>query len=229
MEEKDRSLLIDKGNKRMKIMVVDDHPIIHEGLEHLLSQEEDMVVCGYAESAKDAITEIDRLNPDLVLVDIILKGSVGGIDLVKEIRSRYPDLKTLVLSMHDENLYAERAIRAGAMGYLMKEELRGTIVKAIRQIMDGKIYLSENMISKFLDDFMFDQQEKIGPNIDKLSDRELEVFQLIGQGYKTNEIAKKLDVSVKTIGTYRMRMQEKLNLESSASLIKYAVEWARNK
>ena len=204
---------------------MDDHPIVHEGLEHILKRETDMTVCGFAENASGAIAGIEKHNPDLVIIDVTLKGSVSGIDLTKKIREQYPNIKMLVLSMFDEELYAERAIRAGANGYLMKEELRGIIVNAIRQIMSGKLFLSEKMTSKFLNDLLFDQSEKVGNSIEKLTNRELEVFQLIGQGYKSLEIAQKLNVSVKTIGTHRFRIQNKLNLKNSAQLVKYSVEW----
>lgn len=212
--------------KKISVLVVDDHPIVHEGLEHLLNREDDIEVCGYSETVNGAIENIEKLKPDFAIVDLSLKGGVSGLELVKAIRDRYPDIKTLVLSMHDENLYAERSIRAGANGYLMKEELRGTIVKAIRHIMKGKLFLSEKIVTKFLDDLMFDQQETEERDIDKLSNRELEVFRLIGRGYKTNEIAKMLNVSAKTINTHRYRLQEKLNLRDSASLVKYAIEFS---
>lgn len=208
-------------------MVVDDHPIIHEGLEQLLNREEDMEVCCFSQSVNDAVKQIEKEKPDFIIVDISLKGSVSGLELIRAVKERYPKIKTLVLSMHDENLYAERAVKAGANGYLMKEELRGTIVKAIRHILGGKIYLSENLVSRFLDNYLFESADAGGVNIERLSDRELEVFRLTGQGYRTGEIARMLNVSDKTIGTHKFRIQEKLNLKDSAELIRTAIEWAR--
>ncbi len=209
----------------VQVMVVDDHPVIHEGLENILNRETDMAVCATAENVNDALTCIEKYKPDIVLIDITLKGSASGIDLIEQIKSYHRGIKTLVLSMFDEELYAERVIRAGANGYLMKEELRGTIVKAIRTIINGGLFLSDNMTSRFLNNLLLNQSEQIGNSIEKLSNRELEVFQLIGQGYKTIEIADMLNVSAKTIGTHRFRMQEKLNIKNSAQLVKYAIEW----
>ncbi len=215
-----------KGADLIKVLVVDDHPIVYEGLRYLINSEDDMKVCGFAESANSAIANINKTNPDLVIVDIGLKGGNNGIELVKNIRSHYPKIQTFVLSMYDETIYAERVIRVGARGYLMKEELRGAIIKAIRHVMSGKIYLSENMVSRFFDNLLFDQSEKVGTTIEKLTNRELSVLQLIGKGCKTSEIAQKLNVSVKTIGTHRFRIQNKLNIKGNARLVKYAIEWA---
>ena len=212
-------------NAIVQVMVVDDHPVIHEGLEYILNREDDIAVCATAENVNDALAGIEKHQPDIVLIDITLKGSASGIDLIEQIRTYHRGIKTLVLSMFDEELYAERVIRAGANGYLMKEELRGTIVSAIRTILAGQLFLSDKMTARFLNDLLFDQSNQIGNSIEKLSNREFEVFQLIGQGYKTIEIAEKLNVSAKTIGTHRFRMQEKLNIKNSAQLVKYAIEW----
>ncbi len=214
-------------NAKIRVMVVDDHPIVHEGLEQLLNREDDMEVCGFARSVNEAAVLIKKLMPDFIIVDIGLKGGVSGLELVKTIKSRHPQIRTLVLSMHDENLYAERAVRAGAGGYLMKEELRGTIVNAIRQILSGKIFLSEKIVSKFVDNYLFKKSGDSAVNISKLSNRELEIFQLIGKGNKTGEIARMLNVSEKTVGTHKFRIQEKLNIKDSAELVKLAIEWAQ--
>ncbi len=216
------------GKQPIRVFVVDDHPIVREGLEYLLNREEGIVVCGSAESANEAMATINDANPDLAVVDIGLKEGVSGLELVKRIHDEYPLIKTFVLSMLDENIYAERAIRAGARGYLMKEEVKGKIVTAIRQIMSGKIYLSDNMVSKVLDNLLYDQSKTIKTGIEKLTNRELEVLQLIGEGYKTHEIAEKLNVSVKTVGTHRFRVQNKLNLKNSTYLVKYAIEYIRS-
>ncbi|MCP4129646.1 MAG: response regulator transcription factor [bacterium] len=210
---------------KTKIFIVDDHPIVCDGLKQLLEREDDMEVCGVAENANEAISAIKKKDPDLVVADISLKGGISGIELTKGIKNRYPSVPVLVLSMHDEALYAERAIRAGARGYIMKHEMTGIIVKAIRQIIEGKIFLSEKMTSRFLDGLMYNQANKIGATIETLTDRELEVFQLVGHGHSTREIARKLNLSVKTIDTYRLRIKTKLNLKSSTELVKLAIEW----
>ena len=212
-------------DKITKIFVADDHPIVFQGIEQLLNREEDLSVCGSAVDAHGAIKAIEKLKPNLVIVDISLKGSVSGIELIKGIRKRFPHTYTLVLSMYDESLYAERAIRAGARGYVRKEELTGTIVKAIRQVLSGKIYLSETMTSRLLNNLIYDQTEKLGVSTEKLTNRELEVLDLVGNGYSTIEIAKELNLSVKTISTHRLRIRNKLNLKNNSELIKYAVQW----
>lgn len=211
--------------KKKKIMVVDDHPIVHQGLEMLLGHESNLEICGYAATANEAIDKIKDLEPHLVLVDISLKGGVSGIDLIKGIRDRYPAVETLVLSMHDESIYAERVIRAGARGYVKKEELTKTIVNAIQTVLEGRIYLSNTMTTSLLKDLYYDQVGKVKVSIDKLTDRELEVLRFISRGYRTSDIAKKLNVSVKTIDSHRLRIKRKLNLKSSAEMIKFAVEW----
>jgi DNA-binding NarL/FixJ family response regulator len=166
---------------------------------------------------------------DLAVVDISLKGSGSGLELTKSIKSLFPKVNVLVLSMHDENLYAERAIRAGAKGYIMKQEMTDTIAKAIRKIMSGRIYLSENISSKILDGLVFSKDEKISDTADKLSDRELEIFQLVGEGYRSQDIACKLCLSIKTVDTYKLRIKEKLNLLDSTELSKTAIDWVHNK
>jgi len=211
----------------MRIFVVDDHPIVYQGLEQLLDCEEDLAICGYAVEANSAIKDIDKLKPDIIIVDISLKGSISGIELIKAVKKRFPNIVILVLSMHDESLYAERAIRAGARGYVKKEELTGTIVGAIREVMDGGLYLSESMTSRLLNSLYYEQPERVTAATEKLTDRELEVLRLIGMGYTTIEIAKELNVSGKTISTHRLRIRHKLNLKSNSELIRYAVQWEK--
>ncbi len=208
-----------------RIFVADDHPIVFQGLQQLLNREGDLSVCGSATNVNDAIKAIEMLKPNLVIVDISLKGSVSGIELIKGIRKRFPNTYTMVLSMYDESLYAERAIRAGATGYVKKEEFTNTIVKAIRQVLSGKIYLSETMTSRLLDNLIYDQSERLAVSTEKLTNRELEVLSLVGNGYSTIEIAKELNLSVKTISTHRLRIRNKLNLKNNSELIKYAVQW----
>ncbi len=215
-------------NNQINILIVDDHPIVREGLKQLISNEKDIIVSGSVEDANKALEEIKNKSYDLLIIDISLKGSISGLELTKTINNSYPNLPILILSMYDESIYAERAIRAGARGYIMKHEMTGTIVKAIRRILEGKIYLSDEMSSKLLNELIFKQGEKVTSSVEKLTDRELEVFQLIGDGFKTQDIAVKLCLSVKTIDTYRMRIKEKLNINDSVELTKIAIEWVNN-
>lgn len=214
--------------KMIKIFIVDDHRIVLDGLESLLNREEDMSVCGVAEDASEAISSFEKLEPDVAIVDIGLRKSINGIELTRAIHARYPDIKCLVLSQSDEEIYSERAIRAGAVGYVMKSEATKTLVSAIRQIMTGGIYLSENMKSKILMNVLHNRPGKTGP-LDIPSDRELEIFMLMGEGYKGSDIAKKLQVSVKTIDTHRFHIKEKFNLRSVSDVVKYAIEWSKSK
>ncbi len=209
----------------IKIFVVDDHPVVRDGLKLLLELENDLQVCGLAENARKAMKEISTEKPDLTIVDISLKGTINGIELTKALKNRYPKMPILVLSMHDESIYAERAIRAGAKGYIMKHEMTGAIVTAIRSILEGKLYLSENMTSKFLEKVMNINGNKFKSPLDGLTNRELEVFQLIGEGVRTRDIAAKLNLSIKTIDTYRLRIKTKLNIDNSTELTKTAIEW----
>lgn len=212
---------------KLRIYIVDDHRIVLDGLESLLNREEDMTVCGVSEDAAEAISNFDKLNPDVAIIDIGLRKSINGIELTRAIHARYPDIKCLVLSQSDEEIYSERAIRAGALGYVMKSEATKTLVSAIRHIMKGGIYLSENMKSKILMDVLHNRPGKTGP-LDMLSDRELEIFMLMGEGYKASDIAKKLQVSVKTIDTHRFHIKEKFNLRSVSDVMKYAIEWSKS-
>lgn len=216
------------GKKPVKIFIVDDHRIVSESLKQRLDQEQDMEVCGMAASATDAVAAIAKLEPRLVIVDINLRGSVSGLELIRALKDRFPEIHTLALSMHEEDLFAERAIRAGAMGYVMKSELTQTLIVAIRQVLSGKIYLSENMTSRLLSDLVHTRDRKISDSMQKLTDREIEVLRLLGQGNKASEIARMLNLSVKTIDSHRLNMREKLNLKNSSELVKYAIEWVRS-
>lgn len=211
-------------DRKHKIMIVEDHPVFRMGLCELINQEDDMVVCGQADDAGKAFEEIPRFKPDMVIVDISLKGR-DGIDLVREVKRYYKDLPILVLSMHDESRFAERSLVAGAKGYIMKRETSSSIVEAVRCVLNGKIYLSEKIKGELLDRFATGAHPCIGTPIHRLTDRELEVFRLLGRGLSTNEIAKKLSLSVKTIGTYRERIKEKLNLRHASELIRHAMLW----
>jgi DNA-binding NarL/FixJ family response regulator len=215
-----------KGEKA-RIMLVDDHPVFRLGLKELINQEKDLLVCGEAEDYTKAWNEIQRLRPDMVIVDISLQGR-DGISLVKDIGKHYSAIPALVLSMHDESRFAERSLLAGAKGYIMKQETIASIVKAIRCILDGKIYLSEKLKDAVLTQFACGSRLGDKSPVDKLSDRELEVYRLIGLGFGTNEIAQKLNLSVKTIGSYRERIKDKLNLKSGNELVRNAMHWIEN-
>lgn len=213
-----------KGKKR--ILIVEDHPIFRLGMSELINEEDDLVVCGDADDVGNAWNAIRELKPDLVIVDITLKSS-DGIELVKEINRHCRGLPVLVLSMHDESLYAERALLAGARGYIMKQEAMEFVVKAIHHVLDGKVYASERVKENILQKIIDQPYTNNKSPVYKLTNRELEVFQLIGQGLTTKEIAGRLNLSVKTIGTYRERIKEKLNLKHAAELVRYAVHWAQ--
>jgi len=222
MDRKKRAVKSKK--KESKILIVDDHPIVRRGLAELINREENLMVCGQAEDAYDAMEAIKTLKPDLVIVDISLKEK-SGIEVIKDIKSRYPTLTVLILSMHDESLYAERALRAGAKGYIMKQEATEKVITAIRKVLSGQVYVSNRMAARMVGKFVGGGPDVGASEIDRLSDRELEVFCLIGQGHGTREIAEKLHLSVKTIETYRAHIKEKLNLTSAAELLRYAIRW----
>lgn len=211
---------------KKKILLVEDHPIFRLGLGELINQEADLVVCGGAESVYQALQAIDDLQPDLVVADITLKDS-DGIDFVKEVNRHYKDLPVLMLSMHDEFLYAERALHAGARGYIMKQEAMESVVTAIRHVLDGKVYLNEAMKEHILSNIADRSSASDKSPIDRLTDRELEVLGMIGKGLSTREIARKLHLSIKTIGTYRERIKEKLSLKHATELVRYAVHWKK--
>jgi len=215
-----------KQNKS-KVFIVDDHPIVREGLVALIDQENNLKVCGQADDAYDALKSIDKLKPDVVIVDISLKGS-NGIELTKSIRAQYPTLPVIVFSFHDESLYAERALRAGASAYLTKEAESEKILKAIRTVLNGELYVSDELSKKLLHKIIGDKTGKTIAPIDNFSDREFEVFRLIGQGYRAAETAKQLHLSSKTIETYRERIKRKLGLGDSSELLRYAIKWSRN-
>ena len=214
-----------KNAKKTRILIVDDHPIVRDGLAGIINNEPDMTVCGEAEDTPGALKELRKLKPDMLLIDITLKDS-SGLELVKSVKAQNPKLPMLVLSMHNESLYAERALRAGAKGYVMKHEAPKKVITAIRQILLGRIFVSDNISSKIMRKLAMGQAEDASSPLDCLSDRELEVFRMIGQGYGTRQIAEKLYLSVKTIETYRMHIREKLNIGQPNQLLRYAIKWA---
>lgn len=207
-----------------RIFLVDDHPIVRKGMIELINQHPDLDVCGEASNVDEARRLLDELAPDLVILDIGLQGA-SGMELLSFLKNHYPDLATLVLSMHDEALYAERALRAGARGYVMKHEATTRLQAAIRRVLEGRIYVSERMTDRMLERATHGEDAGTGNPLEKLSDRELEVFQLIGQGLRTSQIAESLCLSVKTIETHRAHIKEKLQLSSAAELVKHAVAW----
>lgn len=214
------------GNKA-KILIVDDHPLVREGLADLVNKEKDLVVCGQAEDAYQAMEAIRELKPDMVIVDISLK-ETSGLELIKDIKIQHPGLPVLTLSMHEESVYAERALRAGAKGYIMKREATKKVVTAIRKVLRGQLYLSEKMMTRLVRKFVDGKPEAGTSPIDRLTDRELEVFSLLGRGNGTRQISEQLHLSVKTIETYRSRIKEKLNLTSGTELLQHAFQWVNS-
>jgi DNA-binding NarL/FixJ family response regulator len=207
-----------------RVIIVDDHPIFRMGMGELLNQEEDFDVCGLAEDIASARKIIDEQSPDLAIVDITLAGD-NGLDLVKEMSANKQSLSILVLSMHDEQVWAERAIRAGAKGYIMKKEASENVISALRNIRAGKIHVSATITERLLDRLQLQPDKPNAPTIERLTDRELEVFRRIGAGLSTREIAEQMNLGVKTIGTYRDRVKQKLAIKTGAELIRRAVLW----
>jgi DNA-binding NarL/FixJ family response regulator len=208
---------------RKQIFIVDDHPVFREGLVVLVKKEVDLMVCGEADNAPQALTSIERLKPDLVLADIGLPGK-SGLELIKDLRAALPEMVVLVISMHDETLYAERVLRAGGRGYIMKQEGPEKMLQAIRQVLDGQIYLSGKMSVRILDAFS-DRRSKSDSPIARLTDRELEILQLIGRGKDSHAIAELLHLSFKTVDAHRGHIKEKLELKNGTALICYAARW----
>jgi len=212
------------ARKRAKILIVDDHPVVRYGLLQMLSNEPDLEVCGEAASAQEALALVDQRKPDVAIVDISLKGT-NGIELVKQIHAMRPEARILVSSMHDEKLFAERALRAGANGYINKQVAITEMVGAIRRVLSGKVYLSAPMTERMVERAARVDSDASRSVIQRLSDRELEVFSLLGDGLSTREVAQRLNLSVKTIETHRAQIKRKLGLRNSTELIQRAVEW----
>jgi len=212
---------------KKSVLVVDDHPLLRQGLALLINQQQDMRVCGEAEEAHAALQTISEMRPDIIILDISLKGP-DGMELLKCIRGLYPELPVLVLSMHDEAIYAERALRARANGYIMKQEATEKVLVALRRILSGDVYLSESMSKKMLQQYIDGSPSLLQSRIATLSDRELEVFRRIGEGRGTREIAEELHLSIKTVETYQAHIKEKLGLRSGRELIQHAVQWKIN-
>lgn len=207
-----------------RVLIVEDHPIVRQGLSELINQEPDLEVCGEAADAKQALEAVEALKPDFAIVDISLPG-IEGFELIKSMVSRISDLPILVLSMHDEILFAERALKAGAKGYIMKDQGAPNLITAIRRVRDNDIYVSDKIAKIILHNFAAVKKNELSSPIDRLSDRELEVLIFIGNGYGTSQIAKSLHLSVKTIETYRAHIKNKLQLANSSEIIQYAIRW----
>jgi DNA-binding NarL/FixJ family response regulator len=213
--------------KKCRVLLVDDHPIVRQGLALLIDREADLSVCGEAEGAHSAFHAIETLRPDIVVLDISLSGP-DGLDVLKEIRMKTGSLPVLILSMHDESIYAERAMRAGANGYIMKQEATEKVLVAIRRILQGEVYLSERLTSMMLQQFVRGTTPVKSSPLLALTDRELEVFRLIGEGHGTRQIADELHLSVKTIESYQAHIKEKLALRNARELVQHAIEWTVN-
>jgi len=206
------------------VFILDDHPLFRFGLKRLIDAQPDMIVCGEAQNAIAGLDEAVKLSPDLITVDISLNQSMNGIEFVKNIRSHLDSTRILVLSVHDESVYALRALRAGAQGYLMKEEVLEGVVEAIRVVAGGGIFMSEALRQRLLVNLV-GGNETGQSAIDTLSDRELEVLQLSGQGQSPREIANQMGISLKTVESHRMRVREKLHMDSTAELQRFAIAW----
>jgi DNA-binding NarL/FixJ family response regulator len=211
---------------RTRILLVDDHAVVRYGIAQLINRQPDMVVCGEQEDAANALTAIDKLKPDLVIADISLKDS-SGLELMRNIKAQFTKMPVLVVSAHDETVYAEVAFRAGALGYLMKQEALEKIIAAIRRVLNGNIYVSEALGAKMLQQQVRGKTDLQESPVKSMSDRELEVFQLIGRWKKTSEIAQELHLSVKTIEYYREQIKHKLGLKNSAELTQHATSWVQ--
>ncbi len=213
--------------KKWRVLLVDDHPIVRQGLALLIEREADLSVCGEADGAHAAFQAIGALQPDIVVLDISLSGP-DGLDVLKEIRMKSGSLPVLILSMHDETIYAERAMRAGANGYIMKQEATEKVLVAIRRILQGDVYLSDRLTNTMLQQFVHGTAQTKGSPLVNLTDRELEVFRLIGEGHGTRQIADQLHLSVKTIESYQAHIKEKLALRNARELVQHAIEWTVN-
>jgi DNA-binding NarL/FixJ family response regulator len=215
----------DSSQKR-NVFIVDDHPLVRQGLALLIDREPDLHACGQAGDAVQAVRDIELLKPDLVIVDLSLEES-SGLELIKDLKVRHPGLPVLTLSMHDEVIYAERALRAGAKGYVMKQEATDRVVTAIRRVLSGQIYVSDGLAASMVGKLVMGSTDDGKLSVERLSDRELEVFRLIGQGYGTREMAERLHLSLKTIESYRAHIKEKLYLQDANELLRTAIQWVK--
>lgn len=217
-----------KANQRFRIVIVDDHPLVRERLNELMSREPDLVVCGEAENRNQALAVVAATQPDLAIVDLTLKGS-HGMDVIKDLQAGYPEVRILVVSMQEESLYAERVIRAGARGYITKQEATRNIMGAVRKVLAGEVYLSEQMSGQLIARMVGRPRSGGVLSVSTLADRELQVFEMVGRGLGTRQIAEQLHLDVKTIETYRSRIKEKLQFKDAAELLQRAIAWVHAK
>lgn len=214
----------EEDGKKSRVFIVDDHPLVREGLSNLINQEEDLIVCGEAEDAAQALAGIGVKKPDLALIDISLK-TASGLELVKDLGVHFPNVALVVLSMHDELLYAERALRAGAKGYVMKRETTKDVLTAIRRVLQGDVYVSERVLNAMARRLGTPRKAGAATPVEQLSDRELEIFRLLGQGLTTSQIAADLHLSLKTVQAYCARAKEKFGVSSLGELLRAAIRW----
>jgi DNA-binding NarL/FixJ family response regulator len=214
-------------SNKIKIIIVEDHEVFRLGIKELINHEPDLIVCGEADNVNAAGKLIDEISPDMAIIDITLKNS-NGFDLISKINASEKEIKILVLSMHDELLYAERALQAGAQGYIMKQETSRSIVKAIRHILNNNIYVSDTIMGNLLNRVRTGQDPLDKSAVHALSDREFAVLRFIGEGRSTGEIAEQMNLSARTISTYRERIKEKLQLKNAAELVRYAIRWVED-
>lgn len=214
------------SSNKKRIYIVDDHAMFRDGFRRLVDMEPDLMVCGDAANAIEAMQGIQKTHPDLVIVDLSLEGT-GGIDLIKNIKRDFEDMPVLVVSMHAESLYGERALRAGAMGYVMKSEPATTVIEAIRRVLGGDVHVSEKMATLVVSKFVQGESDQPPSPLEALSDRELEVFRMLGQGKETGEIAEEMNVALPTVSTFKNRIKEKLKMKNSTETILYALQWFR--
>ncbi|HVT89019.1 MAG TPA: response regulator transcription factor [Tepidisphaeraceae bacterium] len=211
--------------KKRSVVIVDDHPIVRQGLAQLINQQPDLHVSQEIQNARAAVDSINQQVPDIAIIDISLEDR-SGIELIKDLRAQHPEMAILALSMHDESLYAERALRAGAKGYIMKQEATEQVMTAIRRVLEGQIYVSERMAARLLDQLVSAKPGEEDSPLGRLSDRELEIFSMIGRGMGTREIANKLTLSIKTVEAHREHIKEKLKLKNGTELVRMAVQHA---
>lgn len=214
----------DKSGSRHRVFIVDDHPLVREGLANLINQQADLMVCGQAEDAAQALAGIGASRAELALIDISLK-TASGLELVKDLKVHHPNVALIVLSMHDEMLYAERAIRAGARGYVMKRETTKEVLTAIRRVLQGDVYVSERVVNLMARRIGSPRKSAASSPVEQLSDRELEIFRLLGQGRTTSQIAADLHLSLKTVQAYCARAKEKFGVDSLTELLRAAIRW----
>jgi DNA-binding NarL/FixJ family response regulator len=210
--------------RKRRVFIVDDHPLVREGLANLINGQDDLIVCGDAEDSSQAIIGIANTQPDVALIDISLKDE-SGLELVKNLKKQFPFIGLIVLTMHDETLYAERALRAGARGYVMKREATKSVLASIRRVLEGGVYVSEKIINRLIQGPRVSNQTSVTSPVERLSDRELEIFRLLGQGRTTAQIAADLKLGLKTIQTHCARAKEKLGVSSLTELLCAAVRW----